>query len=178
MSESSVAAVSTSHTGPAANAAAAHETPSPQIPQNSARIKRDWLFHLVLLAMCGGVLVLSATLSVKNRTQVVLPGLGVALPELCLMRRASGLSCPGCGLTRSFISLAHGDVARAWSYNPSGPLLFFLVALQVPFRALQVWRIRCGWPELNTGMVGPIALGTFALVMVGQWMLGMAAAVL
>lgn len=43
---------------------------------------------------------------------------------ICLMRRATGLPCPGCGLTRSFCALAKGEVARSAHFHPFGPVLF------------------------------------------------------
>ena len=39
--------------------------------------------------------------------------LGQPLPELCLARRITGSGCTGCGMTRSFISIMHGDLAGA-----------------------------------------------------------------
>ncbi|GGZ65052.1 membrane protein [Lysobacter xinjiangensis] len=35
----------------------------------------------------------------------------------CLFRMATGLYCPGCGLTRMLHALVHGDIARAASMN-------------------------------------------------------------
>ncbi|HEY4583873.1 MAG TPA: DUF2752 domain-containing protein [Lysobacter sp.] len=35
----------------------------------------------------------------------------------CLFRMATGLHCPGCGLTRMLHALVHGDIARAASMN-------------------------------------------------------------
>ena len=52
------------------------------------------------------------------------------LPSLCLFHRLTGLDCPGCGMTRAFLRLAHGDVAGAWHLHPfSIPLLLFMLAL-------------------------------------------------
>jgi hypothetical protein len=136
----------------------------------------DPLYHLVLLIICGGVLVLAAVLSVRNQTQVIVPLLGQPLPELCFARRWTGLSCPGCGLTRCFIALVHGDFAAAWRYNPAGPLLFAIMAAQIPFRLVQLWRIRRGLPEWNTGWTAQILLGVLAALMLGQWALRMAGA--
>lgn len=44
----------------------------------------------------------------------------------CLIRRFTGLPCPGCGLTRSFCALAKGDVARSFGFHWLGPLLFVM----------------------------------------------------
>ena len=133
----------------------------------------DPLYHVVLLVMCTVVLVLAAVLSVRNGTQVVVPLIGQPLPELCFARRWTGHGCPGCGMTRSFISLMHGDFASAWSYNPSGPLLFAMMATQIPFRSVQLWRIRRGLPEWNTGWTAQVLLGILAVLMIGQWALRM-----
>ena len=43
---------------------------------------------------------------------------------LCLFRRATGLPCMGCGLTRSFCAMGKGEVARAAGFHALGPYLF------------------------------------------------------
>jgi hypothetical protein len=131
----------------------------------------DPLYHVVLLAMCSGVLVLAAVLSVRGGTQVALPGADWVLPELCFARRFAGLNCPGCGMTRCFISLMHGDLAGAWRYNPAGLLLFALMAAQIPFRVWQLWRVRRGLPEIHMGWTAQILLLTLAVLMIAQWAL-------
>ncbi|MGW0037537.1 DUF2752 domain-containing protein [Gordonia sp. NPDC003376] len=52
-------------------------------------------------------------------------------PELCVFRRLTGLPCPGCGLTRSWVMTAHGDLGHAFSFNLFGPLTFAVAALVV-----------------------------------------------
>lgn len=47
-------------------------------------------------------------------------------PELCPFARMTGLPCPACGLTRSWVALAHGDLAASFTVNAFGPL--FLMA--------------------------------------------------
>ena len=140
----------------------------------SAAGRPDVLFHVVLLVLCGGVPVLSLALSVEHKSQVVVPLIGRPLPELCFWRRMTGLDCPGCGLTRCFIALAHGDVAAAWRYNPAGILLFGLVAAQVPLRAVQLWRIRRGARELPLLRWAAPALGALVLAIFAQWALRLA----
>jgi hypothetical protein len=56
-------------------------------------------------------------------------------PILCPFRRFSGLPCPGCGLTRSWVSFAHGDVSAAFDYHAFGPLLFVTVVVALGVKA-------------------------------------------
>jgi hypothetical protein len=129
----------------------------------------DPLYHGVWLALSSAALLLALVLSVRDGSQVLVPLVDVPLPELCMLRRTTGLCCPGCGLTRCFIAAAHGNLAAAWSYNPAGLFVFGLVALQIPFRSLQLWRLRRGLPELGTGLVTPIVLGLVAASLFVQW---------
>jgi hypothetical protein len=43
---------------------------------------------------------------------------------LCPFRAMTGYPCPGCGMTRAFSAIAHGELWRAVRYNPLSPLLF------------------------------------------------------
>ncbi|MFA6566892.1 MAG: DUF2752 domain-containing protein [Victivallales bacterium] len=51
----------------------------------------------------------------------------------CYFRKITGLDCPGCGLTRGFIALCHGNFAEAFRVNA----LTYLVA---PFFAYRLAR--------------------------------------
>ena len=55
---------------------------------------------------------------------------GWSLP--CPFHAVTGLECPGCGITRLFLALGHGDFRAAFAANPAlffaGPLLIFLLA--------------------------------------------------
>ncbi len=42
----------------------------------------------------------------------------------CPVRHWTGVICPSCGMTRSFMAIARGDWARAIDYHLFGPLLF------------------------------------------------------
>ena len=41
-------------------------------------------------------------------------------PVICPFRRLTGLPCPGCGLTRSWVYLAHGRWGDAFAAHPFG----------------------------------------------------------
>jgi len=145
---------------------------SPTTADSVRHYRPDPLFHRVLLVLCSGVVLLSMLLSIRERTQVLLPVIGTPLPELCMMKRMTdGLGCPGCGMTRSFISIGHGDLARAWSYNPAGLWFYGIILFQIPYRAAQLWRIRRGLPELQLARVAQVSLAILAVVMIGQWVL-------
>ncbi len=44
-------------------------------------------------------------------------------PVLCPFRLVTGLPCPGCGLTRSWVYLLHGHWSAAMTANPFGVVL-------------------------------------------------------
>ncbi len=52
-------------------------------------------------------------------------GLGIQLPlPPCPIRAITGIPCPTCGMTRSFLAIVHGDLGHALSEHVFGPLLF------------------------------------------------------
>ncbi|MBN1901209.1 DUF2752 domain-containing protein [Candidatus Sumerlaeota bacterium] len=57
----------------------------------------------------------------------------IPLPGMCLSRSIFGVRCPGCGLTRSFVALAHGEWRQAFSYHRIGPVLYFYFLLLIFF---------------------------------------------
>jgi hypothetical protein len=144
-------------------------------PEESAkgrrRLRPDPMYHAVVLGMCTAVIALAFLMSVRAQTQVLIPYLGIPLPDLCLAKRWSGGSCPGCGMTRCFISLAHGDWRAALHYNFAGPLLFAMMAFQIPYRSVQLVRIRRGLPEIYLGVFPQVLFGILGVLMIGQWLL-------
>ena len=73
----------------------------------------------------------------------------------CPIKQWTGISCPGCGMTRAWLSVLHGDFFAAFSYHP---LFWFPLALlpapllrhtarQRLFWILLVWLIRFFLPN-------------------------------
>lgn len=58
----------------------------------------------------------------------------------CIMRLLTGLPCPGCGMTRSWVHLAHGDVVTAFEYNLFGPLAMAAAAGLVVYTVVALVR--------------------------------------
>jgi hypothetical protein len=127
-----------------------------------------WLVAAAAVLAAAGVFVL------VDDQRVGVGGSQIVLPGTCVSRYVFGFPCPACGLTRSFVALAHGEPARAFAFNPAGVLLFALVALQLPWRAAQIWRIRAGLPEWDeTWLHWAVILTAIALVL--QWIVRLAA---
>src|SRR5438034_10281836 len=73
-----------------------------------ARAKYDQFTHWSLLLTSSAILLLAVLMSTQGEDQVLVPIINQPLPGLCMTRRFLDVGCPGCGLTRCFISLAHG----------------------------------------------------------------------
>jgi hypothetical protein len=96
----------------------------------------------------------------------------------CAFKRLTGIECGGCGLTRSFVSLAHGDVESAVQFNPVGPWIFILALLQIPYRALKLWRPvwESGWVRV-VETLGRWIVPLLLVAMTSLWMYRIAHAV-
>ena len=91
--------------------------------------------HRQMLGIACGVLVLSLVLQMRSDDHAALAIFpDWPIPSSCPSQTIFGVDCPGCGLTRSFIHLAHGDWHRAFSKHRVGWLLALAVVLQIPYR--------------------------------------------
>jgi hypothetical protein len=70
----------------------------------------------------------------------------------CMFHAATGLHCPGCGLTRAAHALLNGHPLAAFSYHLFAPVLFLLAALAV-VRGLVRWALR--EPQANRRPIRP-----------------------
>ena len=73
----------------------------------------------------------------------------------CMFRELTGLHCPGCGMTRAVQAVVHGEMAKAFRFNPLGMILLPLVGVGIcmemlgwargrplPFRSVRgVWGV-------------------------------------
>lgn len=58
------------------------------------------------------------------------------LPHFCAVHQLLNIPCPGCGVTRSLLAMAGGDLVAAWTHNPAGVFLFGYFLLQIPLRSI------------------------------------------
>lgn len=52
---------------------------------------------------------------------LAMPG-GGAPPSGCWLHETSGIECPTCGMTRSYVAFLHGDTLASLRWHPAGPL--------------------------------------------------------
>ena len=90
---------------------------------------------------------------------------------ICAVRNATGLPCPGCGLTRSFCAMAKGEVTRAANFHVLGPAMFTLTGIYW----LRSVALLAGWKDAvaryDARMMRLRILYVFAAVFIGAWVL-------
>ncbi len=77
------------------------------------------------------------------------------LPTVCPFYHLTGLPCPGCGLTRAFVCLGHGQIAQSLHWHPLGFVFYGACVF--------VWAVR-GW-EWARGTQAAWTLGRAS----GRW---------
>ena len=140
-------------------------------PGSTSRAPRNYLdqaHHWLILLGATAVMFLSFGMNIRGERNVVLSLVNHPVPELCALYRITGIDCPGCGLTRSFISLAHGQPSRAWHYNPTAFVLFPLFAIQLPYRSIQIWRVNTDQAEWDATLFHWIWAPVLAMLL-SQW---------
>ncbi|NJM68681.1 MAG: DUF2752 domain-containing protein [Acaryochloris sp. RU_4_1] len=66
-------------------------------------------------------------------------GGGYRFPSLaCPMLHLTGIPCPTCGMTRSFVAIAQGNWSQAVTFHLFGPVLFALFAIVVVHTAIEL----------------------------------------
>ncbi|MGA2039586.1 MAG: DUF2752 domain-containing protein [Bryobacteraceae bacterium] len=101
--------------------------------------------------------------------------LGKPILAACAFRRATGLPCPTCGLSRSTVLALHGDLGAAWHIMPAGPVLV-LGALAMAVALLGYAAVAPGWRPASRAAArrwigrGGLAYGAAAVVLwLGGW---------
>jgi len=99
----------------------------------------------VVLAIALAVVLVSMLISITPAGRVAVDAGGrLPMPRVCMFRASTGIDCPSCGLTRSFVCLGHFDLTAAWHYHRLGPVLYLVVLLQLPLRTLRI-----AWPAFR-----------------------------
>ena len=88
--------------------------------------------------------------------------------RICLFRNIARIPCPGCGMTRGFVAMGHGQIGDAWRSNPLSPAAFvgaWAYLLYFSFCRL--------WPALRRmhlpNRVNHAIYGVLLAAVVGSW---------
>lgn len=154
------------------NATTALSESTPAAAARAAGLDPPW--DRAMLGMCAAALVLSFAL------EILPDGHGIRLGPIpvssggCLSKTLLGLDCPGCGLTRSFVSLAHGRWEESWRFHRVGGPFFAALLFQFPWRARRLWRQRPYAPPMRrlAGAGGWMLLAALVLNWVWNLALG------
>ncbi len=127
--------------------------------------------HREMLSIACGIIVLAFLLIVRSDDHAAFALLpGWPIPSTCPSQSIFHVDCPGCGLTRSFIFLAHGDWHNAFLRNRMGWLLALAVVLQIPYRLIALR----GPNRLPLGRRIPDLCGIVLIIaLIGNWALRM-----
>ena len=140
--------------------------------RETQRRKSRQQMHLLVLILSTLVVAVAFCLDVVPDERVALRGHpDWKLPPSCMTRELFGLSCPGCGLTRSFVYLARGDWQHSVAEHRMGWLMALTVFVQFPYR-LYALRQRHESPRIEhaAGWYGKLLIA--ALVV--NWLWGIA----
>ena len=129
----------------------------------STELWPDWLrgqlrpSSVLRVAISGVFLVMLASGLAHLLFEVSLLDYLQLLPS-CPIRVATGIPCPGCGITRGFLLLAEFRFAEALAANPATPFLAGAMAWQG--FGPRAWVTR--WPDALSGVV--------LVAVIGVWM--------
>lgn len=126
-----------------------------------------------MLSIAVAVVFLAIVLQVRPDQRVAFrPLANFPVPGLCLSQSWFGIACPGCGLTRSFIYLAHGDWQAAWKVHRLGWLVASTTVFQIPYRsACLASRERWRLPNYLTDGFGWLLI----VLLIANWLIGFVA---
>jgi hypothetical protein len=99
----------------------------------------------VIAVVLAGLLAGFVLEPVVWRGETALALWGFRVPATCSFRRATGLPCASCGLTRAVVMLLHGRGRDAWAAHPFGVPALALILLALPPRVAGVVGRRPRW---------------------------------
>lgn len=82
----------------------------------------------------------------------------------CVFRKATGLDCPGCGMTRATYAMLHGRIGEAFAFNPVGMILLPLAMIALGIEVLGWVRGKPLPIRLNPGRWGATFLCAVLIV--------------
>ena len=101
--------------------------------------KPELIFRVLVLLMVTAAIVMSFVMTIEGQ-EVYLPLASQPIPEVCASRNLFGMDCPGCGMSRAFISISNLEIDKALAFNSASLVVYLFVAIQIPWHLMQIFR--------------------------------------
>ena len=107
--------------------------------------RSEWNERRAILFICGAILILSSVLGINPAGKVYLPPFSsVGGPTLCATKVLFHRDCAGCGITRSLVSLGHGNWRASLAFHPVGIAFYGFLWAQVLVQFSALRRLKSG----------------------------------
>lgn len=139
--------------------------PAPELDRVSHR--GQVVLRVAVVVGCVAALVTAVLLDPVGSGGERLGVAGFTLPATCSFQAMTGAPCPGCGLTRSWVSALDGDAAGSLLHHPLGWLVLLYAGAQLARHGawLALPRRRAATERLGRHLDrGVIALGVLLFV--------------
>ena len=111
------------------------------MPDRPQRIyKPELVYRVFVLLVSTAAIALSFVMTIQDDQQVYLPFINQPIPDVCGSRMLFGVDCPGCGMSRAFISISDLEIDRALTFNSACLVVYLFVALQIPWHGVQIFK--------------------------------------
>ncbi len=91
-----------------------------------------------------------------------------SIPHFCLFQKILNIPCPGCGVTRSLLSMSNWNLSLAWQFNPAGVFLLFYIIAQVPLRIIA---LKFYTTQMCISQISRLSSNTIIIVLFFVWIL-------
>lgn len=128
------------------------------LPKRAARAYNPpwWAFDAFVVALAVAGLAGAVALRPGADPHFVYWPSGAVAGDTCAFLATTGLPCPQCGMTRSWVHAARGHLVTSFLMSPGGFGLFFwmlvagaLAAFRLvrrdPFAVVMPWKVTVGW---------------------------------
>lgn len=82
----------------------------------------------------------------------------------CFFKKATGLDCPGCGMTRATYATLHGQIGDAFRFNPVGMIIFPIALVGLGIEVIGWVRGKPLPFRLNPGRWGATVIAVVVIV--------------
>ena len=102
--------------------------------------KPELVFRILVLSAASFAILMSFVLNIGPNGKVYFPYVQQPLPETCSSRILFGMDCPGCGMSRAFISISDEELEKALQFNSASLIVYLFIAAQIPWHTYQIYR--------------------------------------